>query len=295
MTYICPLCVKGTLSGILNFSFHFARGASSSLPVNCNCLLDTWKKLPNKMKDVVENFSYSLKASPCLSAVHVGDSLSSRGIMNPFNNCWASSVLQALCGSPVSHYLPSMLECPTPVCNYLRNIKSNLLSNAQESMHTTEGSLSVLPDVRNLISRVYNRDETTHSVQDDAADFLQMILKSLSDHCEPAAFPFKSKTIHISGCRKCYKTRYSISEDFYPHLVIILQISNNVSVQSLRWEWCINSNVQNTVNCDCNDEACIWHRSFMVNVPQVLIVLPIASARTARKMKRFFQVTKRCN
>ena len=210
--------------------------------------------------------------------------------MNPFNNCWANSVLQALCGSSASQYLPSTRECPTPVCKYLANIKSSLQCNAEKSLVAIKGPLPVTSDILNLISKVYNRDQTLQCVQDDAADFLQMILKSLSEHCEEGAFHFNSKTIHISGCSKCQKIVHSISEDFCVHLAITTQISDNISVQSLLWEWCINSDVQNTVNCECMDEASIWHRSFFLNVPKVLILLTDRLCDTSDKNEAILSI-----
>ena len=229
----------------LNFFFHFSRDAISTPAVNFSYLIEARRILLKKLKDVVEYLHYCIETSSSLVAPNVGNSLSGRGITNPFNNCWANSVLQALHGSSASQYLPSTRKCLAPVWKYLTNIQFTL--QCTSVTFSKQRSLPVTPDMHNLISKMYNRDQKFQCVQDDAADFLQMISKSLPEHCEEGAFHFKSKTIHISGCSKCKKIVHSISEDFCLHLAITTQTSDNISVQSLLWEWYINSDVQNTV------------------------------------------------
>ena len=50
-------------------------------------------------------------------------------------------------------------------------------------------------------------------------------------------------------------------------------ISENISTQSLLWEWCIANETQNTVTCECSNARNIYPSSFFFTLPKVLVLL----------------------
>ena len=57
-------------------------------------------------------------------------------------------------------------------------------------------------------------------MQDDAADFLHLILKEISDKCLIDYSNFDSKAINISGSSMCEKIVSSIASNICLHLVL---------------------------------------------------------------------------
>ena len=117
LTYSCPHCVKGFEKGSLNFLFHFRFDTLTATGEGYNKIFRKWKTLNNTDKQVVRIFSYTMLSTSPLLFRNIYKFFPDRGIMNPYNNCWANAVLQVICGSAVSHYLPRVNECPTPLWN----------------------------------------------------------------------------------------------------------------------------------------------------------------------------------
>ena len=152
-------------------------------------------------------------------------------------------------------------------------INKQLHNDPTDTCDTARCSLPVTNKIRTLISMVYKRDQNEKSVQDDAADFLHLIRKDLLEHSLPNTCNFECKTIHISGCSICKKVVSSISSNVCLLLLLTQCLGENISIPSLLWEWCIANETQNTVNCSCGSEADIWHRSFFLTIPKVLVLL----------------------
>ena len=283
MTYSCPYCAKGFEKGFLHFLFHFRFDTLTATGDGYNKIFRKWKTLNNKDKQVVRTFSYTMLSTSPLLFRDIYKFFPDRGIMNLYNNCWANAVLQVICGSAVSHYLPRVNECPTPLWECLMKINKQLQINPTDTSDTARSSLPVTNEIRTLISMVYKRDQKEESVQDDAADFLHLILKDLLEHSLPNTCNFECKTIHISGCSICKKVVSSISSNVCLLLPLTQCLGENISIQSLLWEWCIANETQNTVNCFCGSEADIWHRSFFLTIPKVLVLLTDRVYENGRK------------
>ena len=125
--------------------------------------------------------------------------------MNPYNNCWSNSVLQVLCGLAVANYLPSEIQCPIAICKHLAKIHKQLHVEQTDHANTVRGALAVSHKMRAMISLLYKRDQKHLCMQDNAADFLDLMLNEISDNCLTDYSNFDSKTIHISGCSMCEK------------------------------------------------------------------------------------------
>ena len=75
----------------------------------------------------------------------------------------------------------------------------------------------------------------------------------------------------------------SISSHVCLLLPITQSLGKNISIQSLLWEWCIANETQNTVNWSSGSEADIWHRSFFLTIPKVLVLLTDRVYESGRK------------
>ena len=105
--------------------------------------------------------------------------------------------------------------------------------NTTDTCNTARGSLPVTYETRALISMICQRDQNEESVQDAAADFLHLILKSLLEHSLPNTCTFECKTIHVSGSSICKKIVSSILSYVCLLLPLTKCLGENISIHSL--------------------------------------------------------------
>ncbi len=169
-----------------------------------------------------------------------------RGVVNLYNNCWSNSVIQVLYSSFIKSELSSIEDCPTLACRYINRIMSDLHGDSSSA----KAALTMTMEMRQLIAFFYQRDQKYISSQDDADDFLQLILQHLCENttCDTPS-QFQSRTINISSCLNCSVCKASKSNNVMIRLSITTDFENEMSVQSYLREWCTRGNESDTTLC----------------------------------------------